>query len=73
VQCFRDHGVANENLKRNDCQGSLVCRLKDDGTRCARLLNLKPSRRADAPTVAGFEASEFVLRHGGAEIVPKEL
>ena len=43
------------------------------GQRRAGIDALQPAGGADAPAVAGLEAGEAVLRHGGGEIVAEAL
>lgn len=69
VELVGDDGVLDEQLEGNDLQRGLVGGFEDDGASGAGLLDLEPARGADAPAVAGPEAGEAVLRHGGGEIV----
>ena len=64
-----DDGVLDEELEGDDLEGVLVGGFEDDGAGCSGLLDLQPAGGADAPAVAGFEAGEAVLGHGGGEIV----
>jgi hypothetical protein len=73
VELAWDHCVLNEKLEGNDFEGVLVGGFEDDRAARASLLDLKPTRSTDAPAVAGLEAGEFILRHGGGEVVAKSL
>jgi hypothetical protein len=64
-----DDGVFDEDLKRNDAEGSFVRSFKHDRAASSGLLNLEPASGAEAPAVAGFEAGKAELRHRGREIV----
>jgi hypothetical protein len=68
-----DDGVLDEEFERNNLEGVLVGGFKDDGAGSACLLNLKPACGTDTPAVTGFESSEAVMRHGGAEVVAENL
>ena len=68
-----DNRVLDEKFKGNDLQGVLVSGFEDDGTSGSCLLDLEPASRTDAPAIAGLEAGETELRHGGAEIVAESL
>ena len=50
-------------------EGVLVGGFEDDGAGGAGLADLEPAGGADAPAVAGFEAGEAEVRHGGGEVV----
>jgi hypothetical protein len=50
-----------------------VSGFEDDWTSCSSLLDLEPASGTDAPAIAGLEAGETELRHGGAEIVAESL
>jgi hypothetical protein len=63
----------DQKLKRNDLEGVLVSGFEDDGAGSSGALDLEPTSGTDAPTVAGFEAGEAKLRHGGAEVVSQSL
>jgi len=69
VEFGRDDGVLDEELEGDDFEGVLVGGFEEDGAGGSCLLDCEPARGADAPTVAGFEAGEAVLRHGGGEVV----
>jgi hypothetical protein len=69
VKSIRDYGILDEGLEGDDGESGLVGGFEDDGTGCSGLLDLKPASGADAPTIAGLEAGESVLRHGGVEVV----
>ena len=73
VKRVRDDGVFNQDFEWNNRQSCLVGRLKHDRATCPGLLDLKPSRSADAPAIAGFEARKAKLWHGRAEVVAEEL
>jgi len=73
VELAGDDGVLDQKLERNDLEGVFVGGFEDDGAGGAGLLDLQPAGSTDAPAVAGFEASETELRHGGAEIVAQSL
>src|SRR5579871_10826 len=46
---------------------------EDDRAGCSGLLDLEPTRGANAPVVAGLEAGEAVLEHRGAKVVAESL
>ena len=73
VELAGNHGVLDEKLKGNDLERVLMGGFQDDRAGCASLLNLQPARSTEAPSVAGLEASEAVLRHGSAEVVAKSF
>ena len=68
-----DYGVLDEELEGDDLEGVLVGGFEDDGAGCSGLLDLEPAGGAEAPAVAGLEAVEAVLRHGGGEVVAEGL
>ena len=69
VKFTGDDRVLNEKLKGNDPEGVLVGGFEDDGAGGSGLLDLEPARGADTPAVAGFQAGEAELEHGGDEVV----
>ena len=73
VELVGDDGVLDKQLEGDDLQRGLVGGFEDDGAAGSRLLDLQPARGADTPTVAGFEASEAVLGHGGGEVIAQRL
>ena len=68
-----DDGVLDEEFKRDDLEGVLVSGFEDDRAGGSSLLNLQPTRGADAPAVTGLETGKTKLGHGGAEVVPESL
>src|ERR1700737_2780221 len=64
-----DDRELDEQFERNDLEGVLVGGFEDHGAGCPCFLNLEPAGGADAPPVAGLQAGESVLRHGGGEVV----
>src|SRR5260370_19968765 len=69
VELTGDDGVLDQKFERNDLEGVFVGGFEDDRAGGSGLLDLQPAGGTDAPTVAGFEAGETELGHGGAEIV----
>ena len=73
MELIRDYSVLDQELEGDDLEGGLVGGFEDDGAGCSSLLDLEPAGSADAPTVAGLEASEAVLGHGRAEVVAESF
>jgi hypothetical protein len=73
VKLGRDDGVLNKKLEGNDLERVFVRGFEEDGAGRSSLLNLQPAGGADTPAVAGFQAGEAKLRHGGAQIVAEGL
>lgn len=46
-----------------------MCRLEHDGGRLSRVERLLPTRRAEAPAVAGYESGKAVRGHRCAQVV----
>jgi hypothetical protein len=69
VQSFGDDGVLEEGFEGNDLKCGLVGGFEDDRAGSSGLDYLQPAGGADAPLVAGVEAGEPVLWHGGGEVV----
>jgi hypothetical protein len=68
-----DDRVLDQKLERNDLEGVFVGGFEDDRTGGSGTLDVEPAGGADTPAVAGFEAGETELRHGGAEVVAQSL
>lgn len=64
-----DDGELDEEFEGDDFEGVFVGGFEEDGAGGSGLLDLEPAGGADAPAVAGFEAGEAVLGHGGGEVV----
>jgi hypothetical protein len=62
-------GVLDQKLERNDFESVFVGGFEDDRASGSGTLDVEPAGGADTPAVAGFEAGETELGHGGAEIV----
>jgi hypothetical protein len=73
VELFRYYGELDEKFKGNDAESVLVSCFEDDRAGCSGPLDLEPAGGTDAPAVAGLEAGESVLRHGGGEIVAERF
>src|SRR5260370_24692337 len=73
VKLAGDDGVLNQKLEWHDLEGVFVGGFEDDRAGGPGLLDLQPAGSTDAPAVAGFEASETELRHGGTEVVAQGL
>jgi hypothetical protein len=73
MELGRNDGVLDEELERNDLEGSFVRGFKDDGTGGSRLLDFQPSGSTDAPAIARLEAGKTELRHGSAEVIAESL
>jgi hypothetical protein len=73
VELGGNDGVLDKQLKWNDFQGGLMGGFEDDRAGGSGLLDLEPTGGADTPSVAGFEAGEAELRHGGGKIVAESL
>jgi hypothetical protein len=69
VELAGDDGVLDQKFERNDLEGVFVGGFEDDWAGGSGLLDLQPASGTDAPAVAGFEAGETELGHGGAEVV----
>ena len=69
VELAGDDRVLDQKLEWDDLEGVFVGGFEDDRAGGSSLLNLQPAGGTDAPAVAGFEAGETELGHGGAEIV----
>jgi hypothetical protein len=69
MELFRYYGKLDEKFKGNDAEGVLVGSFEDNRAGCSGLLDLEPTGGTDAPSVAGLESGESVLRHRGGEIV----
>lgn len=53
-----------EDVEGNDLEGSLVGGFENDGARRSGVIDLQPTRSADAPAIAGLQPGETELRHG---------
>jgi hypothetical protein len=73
VELVRNYCVLNQEFEGDDLEGCLVGSFEDDGARGSGLLDLEPAGGTYAPTVAGLESCEAVLRHGRAEVVAEGL
>jgi hypothetical protein len=73
VELSGDDGVLDKEFKRDDLEGVLVGGFKDDRAGGSSLLDLQPTRGADAPAVTGFETGKAKLGHGSAEVVPESF
>jgi hypothetical protein len=73
VELGGDHRILNEQLERDDFEGVLMCRFKNDRAGSTGLLDLEPACRTDTPAIARLEAGKAKLRHRCAEVVAKSL
>lgn len=73
MQLVRNDCILNQQFERHDLQGLLMCRLKNDRAASPRSLNLKPPRRANAPSVPRLEPFKTKLWPGRRQIVAKLL
>jgi len=73
MQLVGNDGVLDEQFKGDNLERRLMGGFEDDGAGGASLLHLEPARGTDAPAVAGLEAGEAMLRHGGGEVVAEGL
>src|SRR5437763_13509589 len=73
VKLVGDDRVLDQKLERNDLESILMRGLENDRAGGAGLLHLEPAGGTDAPAVAGFQAREAELGHGGAEIISERL
>jgi hypothetical protein len=69
VERLGDDGELKEHFEGDDFESGFVGRLENHGAGGTGALHLQPTRGADAPPIAGFEAWEPVLGHGSDEIV----
>jgi hypothetical protein len=73
MELIGDDCVLDQKLEGNDLEGVFVGGFEDDRAGGSGTLDIEPAGGANTPPVAGFEAGETVLRHGGTEVVAKSL
>jgi len=73
VELAGDDRVLDQELEWDDLECVFVGGFEDDRARGSSLLNLQPAGGTDAPAVAGLEAGETELGHGGTEVVAQGL